>query len=85
MYKRVRALHPDADHIMMAYDTKGVSGCHDDREFGAGLRLLRLQEERNDKNIATFVVRNFGGTLLGPKRFIMIENSAKEALDTFES
>ena len=68
---------------MMSFNINSI-GCNDDREFGAGLRLMKLLAEREAVNTAIFVVRLFGGTLLGPKRLVYIENAPKEALDALQ-
>ena len=79
-YRRIKLLHPDADHIVIAYNTPRYQGGHDDGEFGASLRLLKLLDVRGDNKIAVFVARIFGGTLLGSKRFSLLETVVKEAL-----
>ena len=83
-YCRVRLLHPDADHVMVAYKSKKFDGCHDDGEYGASLRLLKLLDNRGSTDVAVFVARNSGGTLFDPKHFIHIEAVAKKALESLE-
>ena len=64
----------------MAYSTHAFKGCHDDREYGAALRLQNILSTRGDAGIAVFVTRTFGGNLLGPKRFLHMENAVHAAL-----
>ena len=80
-YKKVKLLYPESDNIPMAYSFKQYYGYHDDGEHGAGFKLEKLLKDRGTKNTAIFVTRDFGGIHLGPRRFLHIERSAKQALD----
>ena len=79
-YRKVRQTHPAADHIPMAYDCQKKQNCCDDGEFAAGLCIQKLLESQHAVNRAIFVVRNYGGRRLGPRRFSIIEEVAKQAL-----
>ena len=84
-YKKVKQLVPEADHVIMAYTFKQHIGYHDCGEHGAGKKLMQILSNRSAKNIAVFVSRVFGGIPLGPKRFMMIEKVAREALDLLQA
>ena len=84
-HKKVRLLHPEADHVISAYTTSRYEGGNDDGEFGASFKLQKFLDNRGSVNTAVFVARNFGGTLLGPKRFIHIESFVKDALISLQS
>ena len=36
-YRKVKLFHPEADHVMVAYNTSSLDGYHDDGEHGSGL------------------------------------------------
>jgi Uncharacterized protein family UPF0029 len=52
----------------------------DDGEDGAGSRLAHLLEMRKEVNILVLVSRWYGGIQLGPKRFVHINNVARDVL-----
>lgn len=83
-YNRIRQEHSDLDHISVGYvaDHNGVmtSGLADDKEYGAGFRILRQIREAKEEGIAIFVARRFGGVHLGTVRYENIEQAAKRAL-----
>jgi hypothetical protein len=53
----------------------------DDGETAAGGRLATLLEMMRASNVLVIVTRWFGGTLLGPQRFKIISNVAREAIE----
>lgn len=55
--------------------------CDDDGENAAGGRLLHLLELLDVKNVVVVVSRWYGGIQLGPKRFKIINNVARRALE----
>lgn len=73
-----------ADHNIYAYRSgEGATlkeACSDDGEHGAGTHLLNLLREDGRNNIIVTCTRWFGGTHIGPSRFELIKDSAKEAL-----
>ena len=75
-----------AAHNMMAYrfhdPLKGVwyQDCDDDGESAAGSRMLHLLQIADVQGVCVVVSRWFGGTLLGPSRFTLINNSARQLL-----
>ena len=73
-----------ADHNIYAYRVDRGDSCvehfNDDREWGAGKRLLTLLKDGRIKNKLLVVTRWFGGTHLGPKRFQFITEAAAAVL-----
>ncbi|KAG1672268.1 hypothetical protein FOA52_004282 [Chlamydomonas sp. UWO 241] len=76
-----------ATHNMMAYRIQ-VAGrdtfmqdCDDDGEAAAGGRLLHLMQAANVCGCVVVVSRWFGGVLLGPSRFALINNTARQLLE----
>jgi hypothetical protein len=54
--------------------------CDDDGEDAAGGRLLHLLQLARAEDVVVVVSRWFGGVLLGPSRFGLISNCARELL-----
>ena len=75
-----------ATHNIVAYRLSGVNetsfiqDCADDGEVHAGGRLLRLLQIMNVKDIVVIVTRWYGGILLGPDRFRLINNCARDVI-----
>ena len=73
-----------ADHNIYAYrfgdGATLKEACSDDGEHGAGTQLLNLLREDGRKNTIVICTRWFGGMHIGPKRFELIKNCAREAL-----
>ena len=74
-----------ATHNITAWRIKGASGiqyqdCDDDGETAAGGRLLHLLELMNVWNTMVVVTRWYGGIQLGPDRFRIINQTARDAL-----
>lgn len=55
--------------------------CDDDGEDAAGGRLLHLLQVTNACNVCVVVTRWYGGVLLGPSRFALINNTARHLLE----
>eukprot|EP00803_Ostreobium_quekettii_P005650 evm.model.scf_985EXC.1 EVM.evm.TU.scf_985EXC.1 scf_985EXC:847-5233(+) len=76
----------DATHNILAYrihDTQRntfIQDCNDDGEAAAGARLLHMLQIADVQDVAVVVTRWFGGTLLGPLRFKLINNVARDLL-----
>ena len=79
-YVKIKQLYTDADHIIAAFTNRNTTGYQDDREFGAGHKLLKTIQDQQTNNIAVYVVRRFGGKLLGAARHDHIKQVALEAL-----
>ena len=52
-YQRVRQLYPSATHVSVSFNT----GCHDDGEYGKGLRIQKFIKNNGAVNRVAFVVR----------------------------
>lgn len=80
-YIKLFQKHPAADQISVACQIDGQGEFHDNGEFGAGYRILRCITQANADNIAVFMVRYFGGTHLGPRRFTILHDMVTQAID----
>ena len=75
-----------ATHNIVAYRLSGINETSfiqdyaDDGEVNAGGRLLHLLQIMDVKNIVVIVSRWFGGVLLGPDRFRLINNCARDVI-----
>jgi len=75
-----------ATHNIVAYRLAGVKentyiqDYADDGEIHAGGRLMHLLQIMDVKNVVIVVSRWYGGILLGPDRFRLINNVAREAV-----
>lgn len=83
-HNKIRA----ATHNIMAYriespDRPGVflQDADDDGEAAAGGRLLHLLQVADARGVVVVVSRWFGGILLGPARFGLINNTARRLLE----
>jgi hypothetical protein len=79
--KKVR----NATHNINAWRIQGANGttyqdCDDDGEDAAGGRLLHLMQLMEVWNVMVVVTRWYGGVLLGPDRFRLINTAARDAL-----
>ena len=74
-----------ATHNMSAWRIRGDNSiqyqdCDDDGETAAGSRLLHLLELMGIWNVMVVVTRWYGGVHLGPDRFRIINQTARDAL-----
>lgn len=74
-----------ATHNMTAWRMRGEGGtvyqdCDDDGETAAGGRMLHLMQLMDVWDVVVVVSRWYGGVQLGPDRFRMINQAAREAL-----
>lgn len=83
-YNKVRQDAPSVDHIAAAFVTQHedemTSGLADDKEYGAGHKILRSIRDAQEEHIAVFVAHRFGGEHLGPNRFELISKLATRAI-----
>ena len=79
-YKRIRLLYLESNHIMMAYAVKTYTGAQDDGEYTASKRMLNILTESGRNNTVVFITREYGGTHLGPRRFIHIKRATRDAI-----
>lgn len=81
----IREDRRNATHNMWAYRVveNGISKADndDDGEQFAGGRLAELLHATQKHNVLVVVTRYFGGTMLGPQRFKLINQAARDALD----
>lgn len=78
--KKVRT----ATHNITAWRIKGPNNttfqdCNDDGETAAGGRLLHLMQLMDLWNVMVIVTRWYGGHKLGPRRFALINQTARDA------
>ena len=78
--KRVRS----ATHNITAWRIKGPNNtsfqdCDDDGETAAGGRILHLMQLMDLWDVMVIVTRWYGGQKLGPRRFAVINNVARDA------
>lgn len=74
-----------ATHNITAWRIRGANGatyqdCDDDGETAAGGRVLHLMQLMDVWDVMVVVTRWYGGILLGPDRFRIINTAAREAL-----
>jgi hypothetical protein len=74
-----------ATHNMTAWRIRGPNDityqdCDDDGETAAGSRMLHLIQLMDVWDVMVVVTRWYGGVLLGPDRFRIINTAAREAL-----
>ncbi|KAF2673836.1 UPF0029-domain-containing protein [Microthyrium microscopicum] len=74
-----------ATHNIVAWRIHGDAGasfqdCDDDGETAAGGRILHLMQLMDVWDVMVVVTRWYGGILLGPDRFRVINNAARDAL-----
>ena len=73
-------------HLTMAYRLKSgttdsvIKYFDDDREYGAGRRVLQQLTDSNTTDVVIFVARWFSGVELGPARFTHYQKAAKTVL-----
>lgn len=71
---RIQSSNSESGHITTIQD------CDDDGETAAGGRLLHFMQLMDVWNVVVVVTRWYGGVKLGPDRFRVINNVAREAL-----
>ncbi|GAB1603193.1 protein IMPACT-like isoform X1 [Argonauta hians] len=77
----------NASHNILAYrlasstNNTVIQGCDDDGEVFAGSRILHLLQIIDANNLIVVISRWFGGILLGPERFKIINNCARQICD----
>lgn len=78
--KKLKKEHPKARHICYAYKIGDEVKFSDDGEPSgtAGKPILNLIEHKNLENVGIFVIRYFGGKLLGSGRLLRTYNEASK-------
>ena len=88
--------YSNATHVITVYRLMGTNKAYDedyynDGEHGARGRVLNLLHKENIQNTAVFLIRFYGGTHLGPRRFEIMADLTKKVCnrlntgDTFTS
>ena len=85
-YAKIRSLHTDARHVISACRTPGKDfhTCQDfvdDAEHGGGQFLLNILLDSAIQNRVIMVVRNYEGDHIGNKRFELMREAVRSALD----
>ena len=79
-YKKMKQLFPDSDHIMLGYVLKQDQiGWQDDYEHGSGQKVSQILTAQGKTGTTVFVTRKYSGVHLGKRRFMYIDNVAREA------
>ena len=89
-YLLLKKKHFNATHVICAYrlnnfNERSHQERADDGENGGGRCLLNLLIKENCVNTAIFVVRQFGGQLLGTARFQKIEQADRQTCAVVET
>ena len=79
-YRKIRRMHPAAEHVIAACTIRSGPCFQDDGEWGAGYKLLQHIKDGPD-NVAVFVVRVHQGINLGADRHTLIKQVADQAID----
>lgn len=83
-YIKMFQTYPGADHIAVAAMVNREEAFNDNGEFGSGFRLMKAICQAQMDNIALFMVREFGGKHLGPRRFTIMTDLADIALEKID-
>jgi hypothetical protein len=78
--KAARATHNITAWRIRGPNETSYQDCDDDGETAAGGRLLHLMQLMDVWDVMVVVTRWYGGVLLGPDRFRIINTAAREAL-----
>jgi Uncharacterized protein family UPF0029/RWD domain len=78
--KVTRATHNITAWRIRGFDGTSFQDCDDDGETAAGGRMLHLLQLMDVWDVMVVVTRWYGGVKLGPDRFRIINNSARDAL-----
>ena len=89
-YLKTRMRHGDATHISVVYrfnDARGPFNQEgiDDGEHGAGRAILNVLKAKSIVNVAVYVVRYYGGTRLGKRRFQILETLAVSGIVMYQA
>ena len=83
-YIKARQAHPEALHISNAYRLPGTEvdseNYADDGKHGCGRLIMKLLKDWNIDCRAVYVVRYYGGTHLGTKRFDYMMDAVKSCV-----
>ena len=84
-YKKMRIKHAGATHVICAYRLDNPIGPYrqqavDDGDFGLGRAALKVLKKKEIVNTCIFIVRYYGGTHLGKRRFEITEDLTEKAI-----
>lgn len=84
-YLKLKMEFTQATHITCAFRLPGVKTHEnqdycDDGEWGCGRTLLKVLKKEQILNIAVFLIRFYGGSHIGPARFDIFREFAREAI-----
>ena len=84
-YPHMKKRFLDATHVSMVYRLEGLNkaydeGGADDLEHGITRRLLNVLTKENATSVVIFVIRFYGGTKIGAKRFEIATELTKEVI-----
>ena len=87
--QHIRRKYSSATHMCMAYRVAGVDRVHgegyvDDSEHSMGRRMLGLLTHKEIQNTVIFLIRFYGGTHIGTRRFVIMRELVEEPLMTFK-
>ena len=77
VYKKVKQIAPDVDHIIIAYLVKQYTGFHDCGEHATGKHIVTILKDRNLIDTVVFITHI-------PWHFLHIEKVAKEAINNLQ-
>lgn len=83
-YVKMFQNYSTADHIAVACKIDGQEAYNDNAEFGAGMKMMKAIRESGLDNVVLFMIRQYGGINLGPRRFKIISDLATIALQKAE-
>ena len=79
-YVKIRASHPFARHIMLAYNVADHKGSCEDGEWFGDLTMKKVLDDSGLKNVALFMVRIAGEQQIGSQRFNVIRDLSQELI-----
>ena len=82
---RMKIKHGDATHIVTAYKLQHADGpfrqgFQDNKESGAGWKMLTELKDKDQDNIAVFIARFSDGSKMGPRRFDVYKDLTRKAV-----
>lgn len=85
-YLKLRTKFSDATHVACAYRLPGANTPNnqdyiDDGEFGCGRTMLKVLKDKKHYNVATFMVRYYGGKHLGLTRYDIFRHLTSKAIE----
>ena len=87
-YSKIKVKFGDATHISCAYQLENAFGPYrqeaiDDGDIGIGREILQVMKDKEIEYAGVFIVRHYGGTHLGKRRFEIAQALTTKALQSF--